>query len=198
MEKKNYVSKLITRLSVESGEINDPKQILQAQKIFDEQLYKTKRNENNLISEQLKNIFLKAENIKGINEIEKESCEGKILEDEVKNIIKNMKNNKTPGNDGIPIEFYTIFWNQIGVFLLRSLNEAFIKGEFSITQKQSVITCIPKGDKPKQFLKNWRPISLLNVDYKNLSGVLAKRMKMVLPSVISYNQKGFMKNRYIG
>ena len=109
-----------------------------------------------------------------------------------------MKNNKTPGNDGIPIEFYKIFWNQIGKFLLRSLNEAFIKGELSITQKQSVITCIPKGDKPKQFLKNWRPISLLNVDYKILSGVLAKRMKMVLPSVISSNQKGFMKNRYIG
>ena len=120
------------------------------------------------------------------------------MEDEVKNIIKNMKNNKTPGNDGIPIEFYKIFWNQIGVFLLRSLNEAFIKGELSITQKQSVITCIPKGDKPKQFLKNWRQISLLNVDYKILSGVLAKRMKMVLPSVISSNQKGFMKNRYIG
>ena len=43
LEKKNDVSKLITRLSVESGEINDPKQILQAQKVFYEQLYKTKR-----------------------------------------------------------------------------------------------------------------------------------------------------------
>ena len=118
------------------------------------------------------------------------------MEDEVKNIIKNMKNNKTPGNDGIPIEFYKIFWNQIGKYLLRSLNEAFIKGELSIAQKQSVITCIPKGDQPKQFLKNWRPISLLNVDYKILSGVLAKRMKMVLPSVISSNQRVYEKKIY--
>jgi len=198
LEKRNYVSKLITRLNTETGEIKDSKEILQTQKEFYKQLYSTKRNENNQITDQLKNTFLREKNIKLLNKNEKDSCEENITEDEVKFIIKNMKNNKTPGNDGIPVEFYKIFWKKIGKFLMSSINEAFIKGELSITQKQGVITCIPKGDKPKQFLQNWRPISLLNVDYKILSGVLANRMKMVLPSVINPNQKGFLKDRYIG
>ena len=54
-----------------------------------------------------------------------------------------------------------------------------------------------KGDKPREFLKNWRPISLLNVDYKILSGVLAARIKPVLCQTINADQKGFLKDRCI-
>ena len=72
------------------------------------------------------------------------------------------------------------------------------KGELSVTQKQGVITLLPKGDKPREFIKIWRPITLLNVDYKLLSGVMASRIKSVLPDIISEDQKGFLKNRYIG
>ena len=63
---------------------------------------------------------------------------------------------------------------------------------------QSIINCIPKGDKPRQFLKNWRPISLLCVLYKLLSTVLANRLKGVLDSLISRSQCGFIQGRYIG
>ena len=38
--------------------------------------------------------------------------------------------------------------------------------EMSPIQKEGIIICIPKGDKPREYLKNWRPISLLNVVYK--------------------------------
>ena len=78
------------------------------------------------------------------------------------------------------------------------MNDSFTNGELSITQKQGLITLIPKGNKPRELIKNWRPITLLNVDYKPLSGVLALRMKEVLPSVILSEQKGFLKDRYIG
>ena len=44
-----------------------------------------------------------------------------------------------------------------------------------------------------EFLKNWRPISLLNVDYKLLLGAMANRIKKVLPSIINQEQKGFLK-----
>ena len=81
---------------------------------------------------------------------------------------------------------------------MNSLNEAFEVGELSHTQKQGVITLLPKGDKPREFIKNWRPISLINVDCKLLSGVLAHRLKKVLPKIIGNEQKGFLKNRYIG
>ena len=67
-----------------------------------------------------------------------------------------------------------------------------------MTQKQGIITLLPKGVKPRQYIKNWQPLALLNVDYKLLSGVLASRLKQVLPKIISMEQKGFLENRYIG
>ena len=68
----------------------------------------------------------------------------------------------------------------------------------SVTQRLGILTCLPKDNNPQQFLKNLRPITLLNVDYKLLSGVLAMRIQKVLPDIISVPQKGFLKGRYIG
>lgn len=47
-------------------------------------------------------------------------------------------------------------------------------------------------------IENWRPISLLNIDYKKIAKVLAKRLQMVLLSIINLDQQGFVKNRYLG
>ena len=99
---------------------------------------------------------------------------------------------------GYPAEFYKFFWNDIGEYLLKSLNKSFQVGELSQTQKQGIITLLPKGDKPREFIKNWQPISLINVDCKLLSGVLAHRLKKVLPKIIGNEQKGFLKQCYIG
>ena len=109
-----------------------------------------------------------------------------------------MKHNKSPGNSGFTVEFYKVFWKDIGYFLIRSLNRGFLKGELSITQKQGVITCIPKGDKDKLLLKNWRPMSLLNVCYKIASGSIANRLKHLLTTIINEDQTGFLQNRFIG
>ena len=70
---------------------------------------------------------------------------------------------------------------------------AFNKGELSITQKQGIISLQPKGNKPREFLKNWRPISLLSVDYKLLAGAMANGMEKLLPNIINQEQKGFLK-----
>ena len=83
---------------------------------------------------------------------------------------------------------------------MRTINDGFDKGEMSPTQKEGIIICIPKGDKPREYLKqkqNWRPISLLNVVYKIATACIAERMKKVLPTLISEDQTGFMANRYI-
>ena len=68
----------------------------------------------------------------------------------------------------------------------------------SYTQKLGVISLIPKGKKDRHYLKNWRPISLLNVVYKLGSACIANRLKNVLPFLIHENQKGFMSGRFIG
>ena len=70
-----------------------------------------------------------------------------------------MNNGKSPGSDGFTAEFFKVFWKKcLGVFTVRSINNAFSKGEMSNTQKEGIIICVPNGDKPREYLKNWRPI----------------------------------------
>ena len=73
-----------------------------------------------------------------------------------------------------------------------------MKGELSSSQKQAVITLIRKKDRDVMLIKNWRPISLINVDIKIASKALAFRVRKVLPSLIYYEQTAYVKGRYIG
>ena len=124
--------------------------------------------------------------------------EGSINYEEALFALKNMANGKSPGSDGFTVEFFKFFWKDLGYFLIRSINYGFHVGELSTTQKQGIISILPKGDKPREFLTNWRPISLLNVTYKIASACIANRIKNVLDCLIHNNQKGFLKDRFIG
>ena len=194
LEKRNYINKVIHKLNLDGKIITDPSEILTEQKRFYNNIYSSKVSSNPCLRAK----FFTNKNIKKLDPEDKISCEGEITESEAKIVLKNMKKNKTPGTDGFPVEFYKFFWNDISSFLINSFNEAFTKGELSITQKQGIIICLPKGNKPREFLKHRRPISLLNIDYKILSGVLADRLKKILPKIISETQKGFLQGRYIG
>ena len=91
-----------------------------------------------------------------------------------------MESGKWPGTDGIPAEFYKVFWDDVSPFLVAALNLSFTQGHLSISQRRGLITLMPKKDKPLQHLKNWRPISLLNCDYKIATKAIAARMKNML------------------
>ena len=80
-----------------------------------------------------------------------------------------MKNNKTPGNDGLTKEFYETFWDKLKTPLMKSINRDFYTKILSISQRQPVIKLIEKKNRNKRYIKNWRPISFLNVDTKILS-----------------------------
>ena len=108
-----------------------------------------------------------------------------------------MKNNKCPGIDGFQSEFFKVFWGKLKYFVLRALNESYISGQLSISLRQCVISCLPKGDKPRHLLKNWGPISLLSVIYKIASSALSARLKSILEKIISPTQSGFVANRFI-
>ena len=74
-----------------------------------------------------------------------------------------MKNEKSPGLDGFTVKFFNFFvLTDLKFFILRSINYGNHTGSLSVTQKQGVITCLPKPNKSRHYLKNWRPISLLN------------------------------------
>ena len=117
----------------------------------------------------------------------RETCEGQLTYSECFKVLSTFSNDKTPGNDGLTVEFYKFFWSEIGTFLVDSLNYAYFHGELSNSQKQAVITLIEKKDKDRRWIKNWRPISLVNV-VKIGSKAIAKRLDTVLPHVIHYDQ----------
>ena len=192
LEKRNFLNKTVGFLDRGNGHIiSEQENILKEVQQFYEKLY-SHNPVQDLDLDHLKNEVVM------LDHEATDSLEDEISLDEVEQALANMKNDKSPGPDGFTAEFYKAFLPYIGVFVVRSFNEAFRKGELSVTQYQGVITCIPKDGKPKQFIKNWRPISLLNVSYKLLSACLARRIKTVLPLIIHDSQKGFMKGRYIG
>ena len=73
-----------------------------------------------------------------------------------------MRENKSPGNDGLTVEFYKHFWPLVSKLVMDSFNTAIEVqnvGEFSVSQKQSIVTLIEEPGQDRQLLKNWRPIS---------------------------------------
>ena len=82
--------------------------------------------------------------------------------------------------------------------MIRSLNHAYETGQLSITQKRGVIKLIPKKDAEPYYIKNWRPLTLLNCDYKIATKAIANRLKNVIRNLINSDQTGFTKCRFIG
>lgn len=154
------------------------------------------------VSEHNHNIhkFIEGLNIPQLNIEEQESLEKDLTLEELKDALTSVADNKSPGEDGFTKEFYEAFFDLLGKYLLNSdnNNEAFNRGSLSVSQKRGTITLIPEGDENLSDLKNWRPISLLNIDYKILSKALAKRMEQYLPKLIHSDQTGFVNGRYIG
>jgi hypothetical protein len=116
----------------------------------------------------------------------------------VQKALNEMEIGKSPASDGLTSEFYKRFWDKIGDDVVQSINSAFDEGELSICQKRGIITLLLKKDKPTDVLDNLRPVTLLNVDYKSATKVIANRLAKVLPDIISPNQTGNVENKYIG
>ena len=109
-----------------------------------------------------------------------------------------MKNGKTPGIHGFPAEFFKVFWSKLKYFIQNAINFSSKHGELSLTLRQCIISCLPKGNKDHAILKDWCPISLLSVIYKIVSSAITNRIKMVLDHLIDKIQTGFIPGMYIG
>ena len=91
------------------------------------------------------------------------------------------ENGKTPGNDGIAIEFYKKLWDVLADQLVDVFNFSFQLEEMTTSQRQAIITLIDTKGKDRSYSENWRPIPLVNVDAKIASRVIANRIKCRLP-----------------
>ena len=195
LEKYNFTEKTIKKLKVENGtNIYDQKLILKEIKNFYEKLFAQQNSQNKEL-----NLRSAIENysLPQLNESDVEKLEGKLMLTEISEALMRMKNEKSPGIDGFPSEFYKIFWAKLKYIRLHALNESYDNGILSTTLRHGLITCLPKGQKPREFIKNWRPITLLSVVYKIASAAIANRLKPILEKIIPNNQTGFLKGRNI-
>jgi exonuclease III len=135
-----------------------------------------------------------------IDKIPKEAadlCDGKISFSECWEAIRAMDNNKTPGSDGLTKEFYFQFFNIFGLDYVNVINAAYDGGQLTPSQKTGLITLVCKDPENANELGNWRPISLLNVDYKIISKVLSQRLRKVLGKCLHIDQTCSVKGRSI-
>ena len=121
-------------------------------------------------------------------------CNIDLTSKELFDALKGIPNDKYPGNNGLTKEFNETFWDELKYSFINSIKLAYQKMALSTSQHQAVIKLIEKKkDCDKTLLKNWRPISLLNVDLKIISKAFASRLKTVLPSIISSEQTAYIK-----
>ena len=110
--------------------------------------------------------------------------------------INSQKNNKSPGNNGLTAEFYKHFSNDVAPTLLDLYNSWNELGIMSTSSRTGTISVIyKKGD--KKDIANYRPISLLNLDYKIYTTILKNRMQKTLDKIIGEKQTAALKNRTI-
>lgn len=111
--------------------------------------------------------------------------------------LSSMEVGRSPGSDGLPAEFYRTFLSEIGPDICEVINSSFEKEELSASQKCSLFTLLFKNRGDREELANWRPISLLNVDYKIVSKILATRLRTVLDKIINIDQTCSVAGRTI-
>ena len=102
--------------------------------------------------------------------------------------MRTLNTAKAPGSDGLTVEFFSKFWNLLGPLLLEVINKCFADGEFTDSMKSSVTHLIFKKCGDIKDLKNWQPISLLNVDYKICSKSITRCLSKVLDSIVDPDQ----------
>ena len=195
LEKRKYNRKVIKSLKrPDGGMICGELEILKEIELYYKNLYSSVSDKgNDLFEDFIGNLIIpKLENTV------RDELEGEITLQECQDILRTFKQGKSPGEDGFTWEFYNCFFDLLGPDLVDSFNSAYHTGEMSISQRRGVITLVPKEDSDLEALSNWRPITLLNLDYKIVSKVIAKRLEKVLPLLVCPDQSGFVKGRYMG
>ena len=189
LEKFRAKSKSMKCVQTQNGKLEyDQNNILQEQANYFQQLYQKDPA-----------IKFRLQDIPGrkLDVTQKILLESELTLEEISDAIKEMPRNKTGGPDGLPVDFYKVFWIKIKEILLQVYHKCKDNKLMFSSARQGTISLIPKKGKNRLLLKNWRPIMLLNVDYKILSKAMANRLKIVLPDIIDPDQTGFTKGKDI-
>ena len=192
LEKRNGQSKRIQYIKEGDRIITQTKTIISE---FTENLGK-KYSESN--TNTINETMIAANITKKLTQIDMERLESDLTVHELTLALHRMKKGKTPGANGFPAEFFRTFWNEIGPFLHRAFVASLKRNQPFPSHREGIIKMIPKQGKSPHSLKGWRPITLLNVDYKIVSSAIANRFRTVIDQIIGPSQTAYISGRFLG
>lgn len=156
--------------------------------------YKQLYLQPNLENKNQTKTFLESLNLPTLSTSHNNRLIAEITE-ELNEAISRLKASKSPGPDEFPSEWYKTFRSELTPSLLQTFNAALKEGKIPPSWKEATISVIPKEGKDRLECGSFRPISVLNMDYKLYTSILAKRVERILPQIIHANQTGFILQR---
>ena len=119
-----------------------------------------------------------------------------VTDEEIRAVIFKMNPDKSPGPNGFTAGLFQQMWNVVGADVCNAIKSFFISGRLLKEFNCTAITLIPKSNSPSK-MSDYRTISCCNIIYKSISGILAQRMKGLLPQLVSSAQSAFIPGRSI-
>lgn len=129
---------------------------------------------------------------KRISEHHKQVLYERISQDEIKDVNKQLINNKAAGPDGDPAEFFKTFMKTLLPILDKTFNAILLEGIMPQTWNEAVLIPIPTPGKNKTLCQLYSPIALLNVDMMIFSTILARGLEKIIPQYINPDQTDFI------
>ena len=172
--------------------VSHPKEVADAFASFYQNLYKEPKLQTTTDNT---NTFLANLNLPELSEEVSLSMVTPISEIEIRDAIKRLKNNSSPGEDGFSGEFYKCFINDLVPILTRVFRYALSKNDPPETWSRAIISVIHKEGKDPTLCEGYRPISLICNDQKLLTSILARRIQKHITTLINPDQTGFIPSR---